>query len=485
MKNFIKLLGVFFFAASIFTFNACSSDDEVVVPVVEGINVADGLYLAATGADPTTGALLSTETVEAEGFSSQDRAGFVGGYIYLEAGDYNFVQVESKAITTTWGGSTESVTDTGSSCDFNTYTVVSMEENGAAFNVAASGLHRVTFDQITGEMVIYQIVHPGIIGNATPGGWGDETSITNGSVTADGGSWSISDVILRNGEWKVRFNCRWNLDRRIDPNAGFDESNGYQMFTNFGGEVNNLQNGNDAPNIAQTEDGIYTITINWSALDGWTMTAERTGDAPVLTFDPNDYNLGVIGDASAGSWDTDRDMLYKLDGTTHKWHGVVTLADAGAFKIRANDAWDFNLGGVLAADGVEVTLSEGGDNVATPGAGQYYIVVSTADEGETWQASMTTAGWGVIGSATVGGWDADQDMSADGFDAGVTTYTYTGAFTEGEFKFRAGDDWALNLGGTLGGLTLDGGNVMISAAGDYKVTLNFDGSLYTATLEQL
>ena len=98
---------------------------------------------------------------------------------------------------------------------------------------------------------------------------------------------------------------------------------------------------------------------------------------------------------------------------------------------------------------------------------------------------MTTAGWGVIGSATAGGWDSDQDMSADGFDAGVTTYTYTGAFTEGEFKFRAGDNWDLNLGGTLGGLTLDGGNVMISTAGDYKVTLNFDGSLYTATLEQL
>ena len=187
----------------------------------------------------------------------------------------------------------------------------------------------------------------------------------------------------------------------------------------------------------------------------------------------------------AGSWDSDRDMLYKLDGSTHKWHGVVTLADAGEFKIRANDDWDFNLGGALAADGVEVTLATGGDNVATPGAGQYYIVVSTADEGATWQATMTNLGWSLIGSATAGSWDSDTEMVAEGFDGGITTYTYSGAFTEGEFKFRAGQDWAMNLGGDLGTLILDGNNLTIGAADDYKVTMTFDGSTYTATIEAL
>ena len=240
MKNLFKLLGVFFLVGSLFVFNACNSDDEITVPdetPVDGVNVADGFYLAVTGADPVAGAVLTSENVEAEGFESQARTGFVGGYVYLDAGDYNFVQVIDKGVTTTWGGSAEVVTDEGSNCDFNTYSVISLEEDGAAFTVANAGLHRVTFDQTTGEMVVYQIVHPGIIGDATPNGWGAETSITDGSVTADGGSWSISDVILRNGQWKIRFNCRWNLDRRIDPNAGFDASNGYQLFTNFGGNA--------------------------------------------------------------------------------------------------------------------------------------------------------------------------------------------------------------------------------------------------------
>lgn len=488
MKNFIKLLGVCFFAASIFTFNACSNDDNIdTVDIVDGVNVADGLYLAAVGADPVSGAKLESELVEDEGFSAQARTGFVAGYIYLEAGDYNFVQVETvddtKIVTNTWGGSAEEVTDNGSSCEFNTYTAVSMEVNGAAINVANSGLYRVSYDQLTNEMVMFEVVHPSIIGDAT-GSWNDDTKLTDGSVTADGGSWTVSDVILRNGLWKVRFNCRWSVSRLLDPNAGFDESNGYQMFTNFGGTTDLLEVGGS--NIPQDEDGVYTVTINWNSLDGWSVALERTGDAPTLTFDPNDYNLGVIGSATAGSWDSDRDMIYKYDdgNQIHKWYGVVTLSADGEFKIRANDDWTFNLGGAIAADGVEVTLDDSdGANFATPGAGSYYIVVSTADEGATWQATMTASGWGVIGSATVGGWDADQDMTADGFDSGVTTYTYTGAFSEGEFKMRAGDNWELNLGGTLGGLTVDGSNVTVTTPGDYKVTLNFDGSLYTATFE--
>lgn len=483
MKNFIKFLGVAFFAASIFTFNACSSDDEVIIDVVEGINVSDGLYLAQVGSDPEAGALLSTESVDAPDFQSQARTGFVGGYIYLEAGDYNLVQVTNKEVTNTWGGSVTQETDEGSQCDYNTYNVASMEENGAAISVSESGLYRVANDQLRSEMIFYQIYFPGIIGTATPGGWSEETSLNDGSVTAEGGSWSRTDVVLREGEWKVRFNCRWALDRKIDPLGGLEESNGYIMFNNFGGSVDNLTNGNDQPNIVNSEDGTYTVTITWNSLDGWQVTLDRTGDAPVLTFDPNDYNLGVIGDATAGSWDSDRDMLYKLDGTTHKWVGVVTLADAGNFKIRANDAWDFNLGGTLAADGETVTLSEGGSDIPTPGAGQYYIVVSTDDEGDTWQASMTANGWGVIGDATADGWDADQDMTADGFDAGVTTYTYLGTFGTGQFKFRAGDDWAMNLGGDLGALTFDGNNIEIATAGDYLVTLTFDGSTYMTTIE--
>ena len=109
----IQTFRVFFLVGSLFVFNACQSDDEVVIiddTPADGVNVADGLYLAAVGADPVAGAVLTSEVVEAEGFGSQARDGFVGGYVYLEAGDYNFVQVTDKAVVATWGGSADDIT---------------------------------------------------------------------------------------------------------------------------------------------------------------------------------------------------------------------------------------------------------------------------------------------------------------------------------------------------------------------------------------
>ena len=466
--------------ATLILVSSCKDDEGVVIDPGDGdVNVADGLYLALSGSDPSSSALLSTETVEDESFASQDRSGFVGGYMFLEAGNYNVVQVTSKEITSTLGGSATTETDMGSACDFNDYTVVTTAEGGAAFNVASSGLYRVTHDQTTNELVIYKIERVGLIGNATEGGWSADTDLP-GSIDATGGTFTATGIVLRSGQFKVRFNCRWNLDRRVDPNAGFDAANGYQLFTNFGGAVADLANGNDQPNIEQTEDGTYTVTFAWSPQSGVSLTLDRTGDAPVITFNPNDYQFGIIGDATVKGWDADRNMFHKEDSGVHSWYGVVTFADAGKWKFRTNDLWDFNLGGDLAA------LSEGGDDLDTPGAGSYYITLSTADEGTTWTATVTAGGWGLIGTGSPSGdWDNDTLLDPDVFDSdnGITTYTHTGSFTTDGWKFRAGGAWPLNIGGDLGFLTVDGSDIMLSEAGTYKITLSFDGEEYSATAE--
>ncbi|MEZ5049379.1 MAG: hypothetical protein R2766_06990 [Saprospiraceae bacterium] len=86
---------------------------------------------------------------------------------------------------------------------------------------------------------------------------------------------------------------------------GNDPSNGYNLFTNFGGAVDNLTPGNDQPNISWDESNIHCNT-KLDAKDGFTLDLNRTGDAPTITFDPNEYRFGVIGDATAGGWDSDR-----------------------------------------------------------------------------------------------------------------------------------------------------------------------------------
>jgi len=466
------------------TFSSCGDDDPIVIdPGTGGINVANGLYLAADGADPSSTAALVAEDVGAPDFAAAPRDGFNAGYMWLEAGNYNVVQIVDKEVTATIGGTQEVIDDEASLCDGNTYMRVETAVGGPAFNVATAGLYKVAHDAMRNELIMYQISNANLIGAATPNGWGGDTPMT-GSVTADGASFAISDVVLRAGQMKIRFNCRWDIKRLIDPNGGLDPSNGYEMFTNFGGTFDNLMPG--GANMEVAEDGIYDLTLDWDPRDGWSATSTRTGDAPTLSFDPNDFNWGIIGDATAGGWDADRDMLYKSGGDgVHNWYGVVTLAADGQFKLRANDAWDVNVGGALAPDGVSTALAVGGDNIANPGAGAYYIVLNTSDDGATWNATMTNLGWSIIGEGgPAGSWDMDTNMVAEGFDAGVTTYTYTGDFTTGEWKFRAGNNWDLNLGGSASALVLDGGNISLGMAGTYTVTMTFDGANYAATITQ-
>lgn len=488
MNTTLRSVWLLLAAFAMLFLTSCGDDDEPVITPggTDGINVADGLYLAAEGEDPSSTALLSTENVEAEGFTSQARTGFVGGYVYLDAGNYNVVQITEKEVTATIGGSAESVTDSSSDCDFNDYTVITTAAGGSAINVATAGLYRVTHDQTTSELIMYAIDSPGLIGDATPGGWSSDTRLA-GSIASDGASWSASDVVLRNGQWKVRFNCRWSLDRRTDPAAGFGMENGYQLYTNFGGAANDLQNGNDSPNIAQEEEGTYTVTITWDPRSGFAVDLDRTGDAPVISFDPNDFQWGVIGSATAGGWDADRNLLPKNADGVYSWHGVVTLisGEGEEIKFRTNDSWDLNLGGTLTADGVASELVNGGDNIPSPGSGSYYVVISTADEGDTWMATMTNLGWSVIGAGSPSGnWDNDTDLVADGFADGISTYSLTADFGSDEWKFRAGHAWDLNLGGDLGTLIQDGGNLKFSEAGNYTVTFTFDGADYSASAQK-
>lgn len=461
--------------ALLFLIVSCSDDepDIVIDPGQEGINVADGFYLASDGEDPSSLAQLTAEVVGASGFGTQDRDGFIAGTMWLDVGSYSLVQVTNKEITSTIGGSAASIDDEGSSCGFNSYDLVSVSEGGSAFSIGTAGLYQVSYDPMTSELIPVQIAQASIIGDATEGGWSSDTDLP-GSINSDGGQFSATEVLLRSGLYKIRFNCRWGVNRLIDPDGGLDASNGYDRFTNFGGTPNSLVSGGE--NMEITEDGLYTVSLDWAPRDGWSFSLNKTGDAPVVAFNPDDFNFGVIGDATAGGWDADRNMVYKGgDNGLHAWYGVVTFAESGQYKFRANDGWDFNLGGSLES------LAQGGDNLTPPGPGAFALVLSTADEGDTWVSTISEFGWSVIGAGSPSGdWENDTDLVAEGFADGITTYSVEGAFTGDGWKFRAGHDWNYNLGGDLGALSVDGDNI---GMGGSKVTLTYDGENYTAVVE--
>ncbi|WP_298539565.1 SusE domain-containing protein [uncultured Aquimarina sp.] len=90
--------------------------------------------------------------------------------------------------------------------------------------------------------------------------------------------------------------------------------------------------------------------------------------------------------------------------------------------------------------------------------------------------------WGLVGSATINGWDG-PDMpfyqSTDENDPEDTFVAYVN-LTDGAIKIRADNDWAINYGDNEPDTTLEsGGNDIIITAGTYKIVFNENSLNYS------
>ena len=397
-------------AIAVLGFSSCSKDDDPTVQIEEGIPVADGYYIAKSGEDPVFSSQLKSSTVDAPSFSSMEREGFIQGYMYLTAGTYNMVQVTSKEIVATYGGTQSTVSGDdvrNPECDETTsnYNLVDVALDGSAFTVANDGLYVVAYDETLSELVFDEIETAGIIGAATPGGWGADTELnTSSSITADGASWTLEGVTIDVGEMKFRFNCRWAIDRRLDINSDFDNANGYSFFTNFGNALNDLQPGNDGPNIQNDEYAVFTVSLNWDPADGFSAEMTKTGEAePKPEYPAELYMVG----ATIGGWDWAANgiQMIPVHSNPHLFWAIVWMdadaADAG-IKFAPQKDWigDFGVEG-SATDGV---YAKGTSNVPAPASTGYYMVVVNLETGaETIEVNEPLV-YG-IGDA-FGSWDA-------------------------------------------------------------------------------
>lgn len=145
------------------------------------------------------------------------------------------------------------------------------------------------------------------------------------------------------------------------------------------------------------------------------------------------------------------------------YEGYLHFPDANtAFKF-AKGSWDTNWGD----DGADGTLEPGGADIVAADAGVYKLNVDL--NGLTYSKLRTE--WGLIGSATPNGGDADQNMT---YDPANNSFTITLDLVVGAIKFRANDDWALNYGdnGADGKLEEGGTDIAIEEAGNYTITLD-------------
>lgn len=215
----------------------------------------------------------------------------------------------------------------------------------------------------------------------------------------------------------------------------------------LGSAAGKLSTAADAGNLSVSSPGYYQFALD---LDKMTYTATKT-------------DWGIIGDATADGWSSDQNMTFS---SAFKRMVATIPLTAAKIKFRANDGWDINLGG---ADG---KLTPGGADIAVATAGTYSVMMDLSSPNNY---KYTLTQWGIIGDATAGGWDSDQNMTPNADN----TWTITANFTVGKFKFRANDGWDINLGGTPSKLTWGGADIAITTAGTYTVKLDLVNGTYT------
>ena len=516
MKNVLKKLSLLLSFALVIMLISCKNDDGPKIGGDGGsFNVADGFYLAKVNGEGYTianGNKLKATKVEADGFGTQVRDGFYQGYMFLSVGSYIYGEVFDQELSQELGGTASTFNDdeSGNGDSYNgSYTVVDLSAGGtASFSVATAGMYLVTFDSDTEEGLLVPITDWGVIGGGVfesacvSNGFNSDIDIDVASATeADGAVFSATGIILKNGEYKFRINDNWKIDRRSD-NSSFDFANGYVALTNIGGSsLSALEEGGANIPISGANNGTYTITLTINASGQISVTLTKTGDAPVCTFDPANYTWGIIGAATQGSegragWSDDKKLTYiNGDGGVHKWRGVFPLAGGTAdnmFKFRTDNTWATKLLPTTANvtdNTAEGTLSDDGDTnsdgqwfIADGRSGFFYIVISTADQGATWDISIDEASFGIIGDGAAG-WGDTDDVVMTYDDNLMSASANTNLVSTGSFKFRVNASWDFNFGGALEALVYNSNNLTVTNSGNYNVTITTadGGETYTAT----
>lgn len=154
-----------------------------------------------------------------------------------------------------------------------------------------------------------------------------------------------------------------------------------------------------------------------------------------------------------------------------KYEGYVYFNDAAAkYKYTKGPSWSTNWGDT-GADG---SLDPNGTDISLSGAAGVYKLNADLN---ALTHSLTRTDWGIIGDATPTGWNSDTDMV---YDQAEKKYTITLDLGVGKIKFRANDDWAINLGDNDANKSLEygGADINITEAGNYTVELLLGGAIY-------
>lgn len=181
--------------------------------------------------------------------------------------------------------------------------------------------------------------------------------------------------------------------------------------------------------------------------------------------------IGIIGSATGG-WTDDIDMIQDAVDS-NLWtieYDLQPDVDGNAeLKFRADNDWALSWGGSGFPAGTAIT--DNGPNIPIRVPGMYKIQFNSST-GVYYLESGSSIG--IIGEATVLGWDQDIDMFNDPTDP--NKFFVTLDLTAGGCKFRMDNDWPINWGGpnfpTGIGELGSSDNIPVAFDGEYRITID-------------
>jgi starch-binding outer membrane protein SusE/F len=353
------------------------------------------------------------------------------GYVYLN-GQQDFKLADTRTCAkTTFGDSGGQLSSTASSTDFS----------------LDSGYYRIKANTENLSYEFITINSFGLIGSATPGGWGASTPMTY-NPTAQ--VWEAT-ADLTGGALKFRANNDWAIN--YGP-ANSDAMDGTLLLDDPGA-------------ISIPGDGNYTITLDLSKRKSpaltYTVKKNLAGSFTSLWL-PGEYQGWSPGTAPT---------IKSVNANAYE--GYVYISAPTGYKFTSAPDWDhINYGdagtpGTLTTDGLA-----GGLGLSSAGLYKFNVNVSTL----TYSAVLINT-IGMIGTATPGGWDSSTAMT---YDQPNDVWKATINLVAGALKFRANNEWTINYGpadsGALQGTLIfdDPGAINITEAGSYTVTVDFSRS---------
>ena len=316
-----------------------------------------------------------------------------------------------------------------------------LTKDGLANGLSApeAGYYRFKVDTVALTYEMYRVDKFGLIGTATAEGWDTSTDMDYNASTDE---WSVT-TYLAEGALKFRANNDWAV------NYGPKNSN----------EVIGQLTQTDAA-ITITIPGNYIVTISFN----------RSVSPYAYTYTVAPAKLWIPGAYQDWSPATAPGIYSVGDGN---YEGYVYMDEAGEFKFTSAPDWNHtnygNAGGnTLTTDGLA-------GNLSVANAGYYRFKVDTKNL--TWE-SYKVESFGLIGSATSGGWDSSTPMT---FDPATGLWSKTVDLVSGALKFRANTAWDVNYGpldsnALTGELIATNDAITISSPGSYTVVIDMSKS---------